>query len=167
VPLSPAVVELLRKNKAAQAAERLKAGNQWTDRGLVFTTELGRPVDPLNLLRTIETAARSAGVEADVTHAAPSLCAGPVAKRACVEHVGYACSMSTMVQIRNVPDELLHELKARAAAQRMSLSDFLLARLAEIAEEPALNDVLDRLAALPRRDLDANAAELVGEARSE
>ncbi len=58
-----------------------------------------------------------------------------------------------MVQIRNVPDELLHELKARAAAQRMSLSDFLLARLAEIAEEPALDDVLDRLAALPRRDL--------------
>lgn len=49
--------------------------------------------------------------------------------------------MSAMVQIRNVPDELLHELKARAAAQRMSLSDFLLARLAEIAEEPALDDV--------------------------
>lgn len=68
--------------------------------------------------------------------------------------------MSAMVQIRNVPDELLHELKARAAAQRMSLSDFLLARLAEIAEEPALDDVLDRLAALPRRDLGASAAEL-------
>lgn len=75
--------------------------------------------------------------------------------------------MSAMVQIRNVPYELLHELKARAAAQRMSLSDFLLARLAEIAEEPALDDVLDRLAALPRRDLGASAAELVDEARSE
>lgn len=49
----------------------------------------------------------------------------------------------------------------------MSLSDFLLARLAEIAEEPALDDVLDRLAALPRRDLGASAAELVDEARSE
>lgn len=76
-------------------------------------------------------------------------------------------TLSAMVQIRNVPDELLHELKARAAAQRMSLSDFLLARLAEIAEEPALDDVLDRLAALPRRDLGASAAELVDEARSE
>lgn len=74
--------------------------------------------------------------------------------------------MSAMVQIRNVPDELLHELKA-AQLQRMSLSDFLLARLAEIAEEPALDDVLDRLAALPRRDLGASAAELVDEARSE
>jgi len=75
--------------------------------------------------------------------------------------------MSTMVQIRNVPDELVDELKTRAAARRMSLSDFLLARLGEIAAEPTLDDVLDRLAALPRRDLGADAAELVGEARSE
>jgi hypothetical protein len=86
---------------------------------------------------------------------------------ACVKHADYAYSMSTMVQIRNVPDELLHVLKARAAAQRMSLSDFLLARLGEIAAEPALDDVLDRLAALPRRDLGANATDLVAEARSE
>lgn len=75
--------------------------------------------------------------------------------------------MSAMVQIRNVPDELVHELKARAAADRMSLSDFLLARLGEIAEEPVLGEVLGRLAALPRRDLGVTAAELVGEARSE
>jgi antitoxin FitA len=72
-----------------------------------------------------------------------------------------------MVQIRNVPDDLVHELKARAAAQRMSLSDFLLVRLSEIAEEPALDDVLDRLGELPRRNLGVSAAELVGEARSE
>ncbi|MEB3982532.1 antitoxin [Mycobacterium sp. 663a-19] len=75
--------------------------------------------------------------------------------------------MSSMVQIRNVPDELVRELKIRAAAHRMSLSDFLLARLSEIAEEPALDDLLDRLAALPRRDLGVSAAELVEEARSE
>lgn len=72
-----------------------------------------------------------------------------------------------MVQIRNVPDDLVVELKARAAAKRMSLSDFLLARIAEIAEEPALDDVLDRLAALPRRTLGVPASELVSEARSE
>jgi hypothetical protein len=48
----------------------------------------------------------------------------------------------------------------------MSLSDFLLARLGEMVEEPALNDILDRLAALPRRDLGVSAAELVAEARS-
>lgn len=75
--------------------------------------------------------------------------------------------MPTMVQIRNVPEGLVHELKARAAACRMSLSDFLLARLSEIAEEPGLDEVLDRLATLPRRDLGVTAAELLDEARSE
>jgi plasmid stability protein len=72
-----------------------------------------------------------------------------------------------MVQIRNVPDEMVVELKARAAAQRMSLSDFLLARLGEIVEEPTLDTVLDRLAGMPRRDIGVSAAELVDEARSE
>jgi antitoxin FitA len=75
--------------------------------------------------------------------------------------------MSVMVQIRNVPDELVRELKARAAGQRMSLSDFLLSRLGEIAQEPTLDEVVDRLAALPRRDLGVGAAELVDQARSE
>lgn len=63
VPLSPAVVTMLRKHRAAQAEERLRAGNQWTDSGLVFTTELGGPVDPRNLLRVLEVAAAQAGVD--------------------------------------------------------------------------------------------------------
>jgi integrase len=62
VPLTPGVVTLLRKHKAAQAAERLRAANQWENSGLVFTTELGTPVDPRNILRTVEVAARKAGV---------------------------------------------------------------------------------------------------------
>jgi integrase len=62
VPLSPAVVALLRRQRLEQKADRLRAGNQWTDSGLVFCTELGGPVDPRNLLRVIEAAARAAGV---------------------------------------------------------------------------------------------------------
>lgn len=68
VPLSPAVVALLRKHKARQAAERLRAASQWHDCGLVFTTELGAPVDPRNLLRTVEVAAKAAGVEGVGVH---------------------------------------------------------------------------------------------------
>jgi integrase len=56
VPLCPVVVDLLRTHKATQAAERLRAGNQWQDSGLVLTTELGGPVDPRNLLRVVEVA---------------------------------------------------------------------------------------------------------------
>lgn len=63
VPLSPAVVTMLRKHKVAQAEDRLRAGDQWQDSGLVFTTEFGGPVDPRNLLRVLEVAAAAAGVD--------------------------------------------------------------------------------------------------------
>ena len=68
VPLSPAVVAMLRRHRTDQKAERLRAGNQWTDCGLVFTTELGGPVDPRNLLRVIEAAAKTAGVSGVGVH---------------------------------------------------------------------------------------------------
>jgi integrase len=68
VPLSPAVVSLLKAQRATQAAERLHAGSQWTDNGLVFTTEFGGPVDPRNLLRTIELAASKAGLDGVGVH---------------------------------------------------------------------------------------------------
>ncbi len=63
VPLNSAVVAMLRKHKAGQAAERLRAANQWQNSGLVFTTELGCPVDPRNLLRVIEVASRAAKID--------------------------------------------------------------------------------------------------------
>lgn len=63
VPLAAPLVALLRKHRATQKAERLRAANQWHESDLVFTTELGRPVDPRNFLRTIERAAKDAGVE--------------------------------------------------------------------------------------------------------
>ena len=62
IPLSAATVAMLRKHRTAQKHERLAAGNQWTDTGLVFTTEMGTAVDPRNFLRVIESAATTAGV---------------------------------------------------------------------------------------------------------
>jgi integrase len=63
IPLSPAVIAILKAQRATQAAERLHAGNQWTDSGLVFSTELGLPVDPRYVHRTIKRAAAKAGIE--------------------------------------------------------------------------------------------------------
>ena len=40
----------------------------WTDHNLVFATELGTPVDPRNILRTIQIAARKAGMSNIVVH---------------------------------------------------------------------------------------------------
>ena len=68
VPLAPAVVAMLRRHRTAQKQDRMRAGDQWTDSGLVFTTELGGPVDPRNLLRVMESAARTAGIESVGVH---------------------------------------------------------------------------------------------------
>ena len=68
VPLSPAVVAMLRRHRTEQKAEKLRAGDQWTDSGLVFTTELGAAVDPRNLLRVIEAAAKAAGADGVGVH---------------------------------------------------------------------------------------------------
>jgi antitoxin FitA len=50
-----------------------------------------------------------------------------------------------MIQVRNVPDNLHRSLKARAAMAGMSLSDYLLGELREIAERPTLAEFRDRL----------------------
>jgi plasmid stability protein len=50
-----------------------------------------------------------------------------------------------MIQLRNVPDALHRSLKARAAMAGMSLSDYLLAEIKEIAERPTLAELRDRL----------------------
>lgn len=53
--------------------------------------------------------------------------------------------MSKMIQLRNVPDALHRSLKARAAMAGMSLSDYLLAEIREIAERPTLAELRERL----------------------
>jgi len=63
VPLSPAVAAMLRKRKAAQAADKLRQVLSGGTR--VWSYEFGGPVDPRNFLRVVEVAAKAAGV-ADV-----------------------------------------------------------------------------------------------------
>lgn len=65
VPLSPPAVALLKTQRVTQAAERLRAGELWTDSGLVFTDEVGAPVNPRAILRAVQRSAARAGI-ADV-----------------------------------------------------------------------------------------------------
>ena len=53
--------------------------------------------------------------------------------------------MSKMIQIRNVPESLHRKLKARAAIEGMTLSDFLLAEMRHSAERPSLRELRERL----------------------
>ncbi len=50
--------------------------------------------------------------------------------------------MPSMIQIRNVPDELHRELKARAARNGMTLSDYLLAELRTLSTRPTMKEWL-------------------------
>lgn len=54
--------------------------------------------------------------------------------------------MST-IQVRNVPEHVSRELKARAASEGRSLSDFLLLELEAIAARPTRAEVARRIAA--------------------
>ena len=53
--------------------------------------------------------------------------------------------MSKMIQLRHVPDAVHRRLKARAALAGLSLSDFLVRQVRKIAEEPTLEEMLERL----------------------
>jgi integrase len=66
--LSPPVIALLRRQRAAQAADRLRAADVWQDSAFVFTTASGQPIDPRNVLRTINVAATRAGLSGVGVH---------------------------------------------------------------------------------------------------
>ena len=54
--------------------------------------------------------------------------------------------MTKMIQIRNVPDDLHHKLKVRAAQAGMTLSDYLLSEIEQVAEKPTLRELMERIA---------------------
>jgi plasmid stability protein len=73
--------------------------------------------------------------------------------------------MTKMIQLRNVPDALHRNLKARAALAGMSLSDYLLAEIREIAERPTLAELRDRLHKRKPVSAELDTALLVREER--
>ncbi len=69
--------------------------------------------------------------------------------------------MSTMVQIRNVPADLHRRLKARAATEGMSMSDYILREIRKSLDRPTRQEILERLRARPVRRLERRAAEVI------
>lgn len=57
----------------------------------------------------------------------------------------YAWCMPVMIQVRNVPESLHRKLKARAAMAGMSLSEYLLAEIRDVAARPSSRELLERL----------------------
>ncbi len=66
-----------------------------------------------------------------------------------------------MIQIRNVPEETHRRLKARAALEGMSMSDYILRELRRLAEKPTLEELRARIAEQPKVELRESAAQAV------
>jgi len=77
----------------------------------------------------------------------------------------HACSMSRMVQVRNVPDALHRTLKSRAAHSGQTLSDYLLAEFERLAARPTREEMLARLHGRKRVTLKTPAAVVIREDR--
>ena len=73
--------------------------------------------------------------------------------------------MSKMIQLRNVPDNLHRKLKARAATEGRSLSDYLLSHIREFAERPTLVEMRERLRQRDSVDVEMSPADLIREER--
>jgi plasmid stability protein len=68
---------------------------------------------------------------------------------------------ATMVQIRNVPPDVHRRLKARAAIEGLSMSDYVLREIRKALERPTRQEVLERLRARPARQLRRSAADVI------
>jgi plasmid stability protein len=69
--------------------------------------------------------------------------------------------MSTMVQIRNLSPEFHRRLKARAAIEGMSMSDYVLRELRKALDRPTRQEILERLRARPVRRFRRSAAAVI------
>lgn len=50
-----------------------------------------------------------------------------------------------MIQLRHVPDPLHRQLKARAAMEGLSLSDFLIREAKKLVDKPSVAEIRERL----------------------
>lgn len=63
------------------------------------------------------------------------------------------CACMPHIQIRHVPPEVHNALVAKAAGAGQSLQQFLADKLAEIANTPTIDEVLDRIESRQLSDL--------------
>jgi len=73
--------------------------------------------------------------------------------------------MSTMIQIRHVPEQVHRKLKSRAAKEGLSLSDYLLKQIKQSAEQPTMAEITRRIARQPRVDLGSSIVDIIRAAR--
>jgi len=120
IALPRVAVVALRAHRVRQKRERLLAGGDWKEAGFVFTTQIGTPLDPINLTKTFKRLLRVAGLPSirfhDLRHtAATFLLAQGVDARTIMETLGHSQISLTL----NTYSHVLPSLQ-RDAALRMN-----------------------------------------------
>ena len=113
------IVEGLREHEKRQVAEKLWAGSQWQESGLVFANRFGRPTQARRVIEQFHTALAEAGIRRvrfhDLRHScATLLLVQGVSPRVVMEVLGHSEIALTMNAYSHVVPELQRE-----AAQRM------------------------------------------------
>jgi hypothetical protein len=70
-----------------------------------------------------------------------------------------------MIQVRDVPDQVHSTLKARAARERMTLSDFTKRELERTTQRPTMQEWLEGTLQVKRISVKRSAAQVVRELR--
>jgi len=121
VALDAHTVTVLRKHQQRQQEEQELWGEGWSDSGLVFTREDGRPLDPAFVTRRFATLARAAGVPVIRLHAlrhtsaSVGLLAGESMKEIS-ERLGHSSITITADTYTHVSPALAQESAERRAA---------------------------------------------------
>jgi len=76
-------------------------------------------------------------------------------------------SMSKMIQVRDVPDDVHRTLKSRSAREGMSLSDFIKRELGRVAERPTMQEWLKRTQQAKPIPAKKTAVQVIRELRDE
>ena len=119
VPLPRSTVETLRAHLTTQADERLMTAEAWREHGLVFTTEIGTPLEPRNVLRRFELLTQRAGLRGVHLHTlrhstASFLLAAGTHTKVVQEHLGHSSYAITADIYSHVAPE-----QKREAADRL------------------------------------------------
>jgi integrase len=117
LPMPASIADRLKSHRAAQRNERLKAGTNWHETGLVFATPTGTGLDGPNVTKRFQRLLASAGLDRrrfhDLRHScATLLLVQNVPPRVVMEILGHSQISLTM----NTYSHVLPELKRDAAA---------------------------------------------------
>src|SRR5919202_1597079 len=116
LPLSAMLVADLKAHRVQQFEERLKEGTRWQEHGLVFTTSIGTPISPRNLVRSFKAVLTRAGLPDirfhDLRHSRASLLAAQgVPARVAMDVLGHSNIQTT----QNIYTHVFDDAKRQAA----------------------------------------------------